>query len=95
VVGILVHGGNHFIVEGPEPDGREAIELARHWSLIRIGAKTPPDLEGWRIVTRAFREDLAWAIVVGDTQEISTAVVQLLDELRGRGIVVRETSGQL
>jgi len=90
VLGILVCGENHFIVEGPEPDRRTALELARHWSLIQIDAKEPPGLDNWRIVTRAFREKLEWAIVVPGDAPMSAAVMRLLDELQERGIVVRD-----
>jgi hypothetical protein len=89
VVGILVHGDNHFIVRGPAPDEAAALALVRHWSVIQIGAVTPPELSGWRISTREFRENLEWAIVVPGEAGISAAVAQLLDELRARGIEVR------
>ena len=90
MVGILVHGDNHFIVSGPLPDRETAFALVRHWSLISIGAITPAPLERWRIVKREFRENLEWAVVVpGDTQ-ISLAVRTLLDELSGRGITIRD-----
>jgi hypothetical protein len=87
--GILVHGDNHFIVRGPEPDRETALELVRHWSVIQIEAKTP-HLEAWRISTREYREDLEWAIVVADGREPSPAVAQLLEELRTRGIAIQE-----
>jgi len=58
MVGILVHGDNHFIVRGPLPDREAALALARHWSLIQIGASTPPLLDGWQIVSREFRDNL-------------------------------------
>ena len=45
MVGILVHGDNHFIVRGPLPDREVALALVRHWSLIQIGATTPRGLE--------------------------------------------------
>ena len=90
MLGILVCGDNHFIVEGPEPDQPAAREVTRHWSMIQIDAKTPPGLDNWRIVTRAFRENLEWAIVVPGDGAMSPAVAQLLDELRERGIVVRD-----
>jgi hypothetical protein len=86
MVGILVHGDNHFIVRGPQPDRATAIELARHWSVIRIGGATPQHLAGWRISTREFREQLEWAIVVPGEGEMNPAVAQLLDELRARGL---------
>jgi hypothetical protein len=37
MVGILVHGDNHFILSGPVPDEAVALALARHWSIIQIG----------------------------------------------------------
>jgi len=88
VLGILVRGDNHFIVEGPEPDAATACALARNWSVIQVDAKTPPDLQNWRIITRAFREDLEWAIIVPGDGQMSEAVVKLLDEMRDRGITV-------
>ena len=88
MVGILVHGDNHFIVRGPLPDREAALELVRHWSLIQIGATTPPALDGWNIVTREFRENLEWAVVVPGDGEISSAVTQLLAGLSARGIAI-------
>ena len=89
MLGILVCGDNHFIVRGPEPDRATALELACHWSVIRIGAVTPPHLKAWTISTREFRENLQWAVVVAEESEHSPAVAQLLDELRARGIAIR------
>lgn len=54
MVGILVHGDNHFILRGPPPDQEQARALLRHWSVIHMGATTPPELGGWQIVTREF-----------------------------------------
>ena len=88
MVGILVHGDNHFIVSGPRPDRETALALVRHWSLISIGATTPAPLERWRIVTREFRENLEWAVVVSGDHQISLAVRTLLDELSGRGVAI-------
>ena len=87
-VGILVHGANHFIVRGPKPDSPAALALVRHWSLIRIGGATPPDLLAWSISSREFREDLEWAIVTPGDGEISSGVAALLDELAARGVPV-------
>jgi hypothetical protein len=91
MVGILVHGNNHFIVRGSLPDRNAALALVRHWSLIQIGATTPPPLDQWHVITRAFREDLEWAVVVPGDGEISTAVKQLLDELSARGLTIHDT----
>jgi hypothetical protein len=93
MVGILVHGDNHFIVRGPRPDGVTALALARHWSLIQIGAKTPASLDKWSITSREFRENLQWAVVVPGDTEVSLAVLQLLDELRARGIRIHDIRG--
>ncbi len=90
MIGILVNGGNHFIVRGPHPDRATALALVRHWSLIRIGSKTPPSLEAWSISSREFREDLQWAMVAPGDGAVSPAVRQLLEELRARGIPIVE-----
>ena len=88
MVGILVLGDNHFIVRGPLPDREVALALVRHWSLIQIGATTPPPLDRWHIITREFRENLQWAVVVPGDGQISPVVTQLLAELSARGITV-------
>ena len=89
MIGILVCGDNHFIVSGPVPDRETALALARHWSIIQIGQTTPPFLQSWTIVKRAFREDLAWAVVVPGEGQVTPAVAQLLKELSARGIAIR------
>lgn len=91
MAGILVHGDNHFIVRGPLPDREAAIALVRHWSLIQIGATTPPLLDRWYIVSREFRENLEWAVVVPGDREISPAVTELLGELSQRGITIHHS----
>ncbi|MDQ2949982.1 MAG: hypothetical protein M3Y27_29265 [Acidobacteriota bacterium] len=91
VVGILVHGDNHFIVRGPLPDRAVTLALIRHWSLIQIGATTPPALDRWHIISREFRENLEWAVVVRGDDEISPAVTRLLDELSARGITIHNS----
>jgi hypothetical protein len=87
--GILVHGDNHFIVRGPEPDDATALALVRHWSIIQIGQTTPPELQPWRISTKEFREDLEWAVVVTGEAGFSPAVRDLLAELVARGVILR------
>ena len=91
MVGILVHGDNHFIVHGPLPDRDTALALIRHWSVIEIGATTPAALNLWQIVTREFRENLEWAVVVPGQSEISPAVRTLLDEVAARGVTIHDT----
>ena len=91
MVGVLVHGDNHFIVRGPLPDRDTALALVRQWSVIQIEAVTPVALDRWRISTREFRENLTWAVVVPGDGDISPAVAQLLDELSSRGIVIHNS----
>ncbi len=88
-VGILVHGDNHFIVRGPMPGRKTALELVRHWSVIQIGGTTPSSLAHWRISSKEFRENLTWAMVVPGEGETTPAVRQLLGELSARGVVTR------
>jgi hypothetical protein len=92
MLGILVHGNNHFIVRGPLPDRAIALALAHHWSLIQIGGKLPPDLDSWRISSKEYRENLQWAVIVRGEGATSPAVVELLRELAGRGIAIRDSA---
>lgn len=91
MVGILVHGDNHFIVRGPLPDAEVALALVRHWSIIQIGATTPSHLGQWEIITRELRENLEWAVTVPAISEVSPAVKQLLSELSARGIPIHDS----
>jgi len=88
MVGILVLGDNHFIVRGPLPDRVAALSLARHWSIIQIGGSTPASLQPWSMVTREFRENLEWAVIVPGDGDAMPAVTQLLGELQARGIAI-------
>jgi hypothetical protein len=90
MIGLLVHGNNHFIARGPLPNREIARALVRHWSLIQIGATTPPPLNQWSISAREFREDLEWAVVVPGEGDVSPAVTQLLKELSARGITIHD-----
>jgi hypothetical protein len=89
MVGILVHGDNHFILSGPDPDEASALALARHWSIIQIGDQKSLSFEQWQIRTKEFRENLEWAVIVPGDGAISPAVSLLLAELSSRGIAVR------
>ena len=91
MVGVLVHGENHFIVRGPMPNREAALALSKHWSLIQIGATTPPLLDQWQITSREFRENLEWAVVVPGDGERSPAVTGLLNELSARGIAIYDS----
>ena len=85
-----MHGGNHFIAQGPTPDRDTALALARHWTLIHIGTAAPQSLARWHIVSREFRENLKWAVIVPGDGEISPAVTKLLDEMAARGITIHD-----
>lgn len=86
-LGILVHGDNHYIVDGPRPDCETARALVRQWSVIQIGGV--PQIPGWSIRNRAFREDLGWAVIVAGDTAHSPAVVVLLEELAARGVAIQ------
>jgi hypothetical protein len=91
MVGILVHGDNHLIVRGPLPDRATALALIGHWSIIQVGATTPPALDQWSISSREFREGLEWAVVTPGDGETSQAVAELLGELTARGVVIHDS----
>jgi len=42
----------------------------------------------WKILTKEFRENLEWAVVVPGDRDISPGVSELLAELTGRGIAI-------
>jgi hypothetical protein len=88
MVGILVHGNNHFILSGPRPDDAAALALARHWSIIQIGVPKSQTLHQWQIRTKEFRENLEWAIIIPGDREISLGAAELLAELSARGVVI-------
>lgn len=89
MVGILVHGDNHFVVRGALPSRSTALALVQQWSLIQIGAVVPDELRAWTISAKEFREDLKWAVLVPGDGESTPAVVQLLGELEARGVKIR------
>ncbi|MGA2606855.1 MAG: hypothetical protein ABSH01_05285 [Terriglobia bacterium] len=89
MVGILVHGNNHFILSGPLPDDATALALVRHWSIIRIGDVKSSSFGQWQIRDREFQENLKWAVVVPGDREVSQGVAQLLGELSARGVTIR------
>lgn len=94
MVGILVHGNNHFILSGPRPSVEEARELARHWGVVRIGEPVSMAHGKWEIRTKEFRENLKWAVVVPGERETSAGVSELLAELTEKGVeIVRYSRG--
>lgn len=88
MVGILVHGNNHFILSGPLPDEQDALALARHFSPTQIGASQCPSCGKWQLRHKEFRENLEWAGIVKGDREVSAGVVELLAELSARGVAI-------
>ena len=71
MVGILVHGNNHFILSGSRPTQAEAMKLARYWSIVQIGEVQSQKLAHWEIRNKEFRENLKWAVIVEGDRETS------------------------
>ena len=68
-----------------------ARRLAWRWEVPRLGEPAAEEEAPlpWRIVTKAFREDLEWAIVLRcEEEEVSVAVQELLNGLAARGIEI-------
>jgi hypothetical protein len=95
MVGILVHGNNHFILKGPPPDEADALRLVRYWSVIQIGMEKSQSLGPWEIRAKEFRENLQWAVIVSGDRDVSPGVAQLLGEMAGRGIEIRRCKNRL
>jgi hypothetical protein len=89
MVGILVHGNNHFILSGPSPDEATALALVRYWSIIQIGEAKSSSFAQWEIKSKEFRENLEWAVIVPGESEVSPGVALLLAELSARGVSIR------
>ncbi len=94
MVGILVHGNNHYILSGPRPTAAEAVALARNWSVVRIGELQPQKFELWEIRNKEYRENLQWAVIVPGERETSPGVAELLTELCGRGVEIQHYLAQ-
>lgn len=95
MLGVLVHGDNHFIVRGPLPSPEQARALVERWSLIRIGSGVDATRESgpWRVSTREFRENLQWAVLVEASSPPQPAIVELLRELEARSVRIRRLPG--
>lgn len=89
MVGILVHGNNHFILSGPEPTEEEAVATARHFSIVNVGEPVSNSFDKWEIRNKEFRENLEWAVVVPGDTDASPAASKLLGELAERGVIIR------
>jgi hypothetical protein len=90
MVGILVHGNNHYVLSGPRPSQAEALQLARNWSLLQIGEVKSQKFGQWEIRNKEFRENLEWAVIVPGDREISPGVAGFLAELAARGVEIHQ-----
>ncbi|HEY1422533.1 MAG TPA: hypothetical protein VGF20_03705 [Candidatus Acidoferrum sp.] len=90
MVGILVHGNNHYILGGPRPQEAEARALVRYWSVVQIGEAKSRKFAQWEIREKEFRENLEWAVVVPGDRNTSPGVAELLCELAQRGVEIQE-----
>jgi len=75
MVGILVHGNNHFILSGPSPDEAAALALVRHWSIVQIGEAKSSSFGQWQIRSKEFER-------IWNGQSLSPAIVRPLQEWR-------------
>ena len=89
MVGILVHGNNHYILSGPLPNEAEALAMARNWLLVQIGEQASPIFQRWEIRNKEFRENLQWAVIVPGDRQPSPGVAELLGELAASGVEIR------
>ena len=89
MVGILVHGNNHFILSGPLPDETAAWRWYGTLSNVQIGEAESSSFGQWQIRSKEFRENLEWAVIVPGDRETSPGVAQLLEELSARGVTIR------
>ena len=87
MVGILVHGNNHYILSGPRPTAEEAAALARNWLVVQIGEAKSQKFEKWEIRNKEFRENLEWAVMMPGDRDTWPRVLELLapDCRKGRG----------
>lgn len=84
--GLLVHHGNHHILDGPRPNAADARRLLFELEYPDPTRK-PWAMRGqWRVRTKAFREQLRWAVVVGTEEACGEPVRDLLKELAARNV---------
>jgi len=94
MVGILVHGNNHYILSGPRPTAGEAVALARNWSVVQIGEAKPQKFDQWEIRNKEFRENLEWAVIMPGDRDTSPGVLELLAEIAARGVEIQRYLAQ-
>lgn len=86
MVGILGHGGNHFIVRGPLTDRKIAFALVRYGLSFR--SERPPHPFSMDGTSCHFRKNLEWSVSVLGDGEMSPAVTMSLKELLACGVTL-------
>ena len=94
MVGILVHGNNHYILSGPRPTAGEAVALARNWSVVQIGELKSQKFAQWEIRNKEVRENLEWAVIMPGDRDPSPGVLELLAEIAARGVQIQRYPAQ-
>ena len=90
MVGILVHGNNHFILSGPLPDEPTALAWCGTGPSSKLAKRSRRLSGSGRLIrSKEFRENLEWAVIVPGDRETSPGVAQLLGELSARGVTIR------
>lgn len=84
--GLLTHRDNHHILQGPCPTPDQARRLVFELEYPDPLRRSSPLLTEWTVLTRAFRDKLQWAVVVGNEESCGEAVRVLLKELAARGV---------
>lgn len=84
--GLLTHRDNHHILQGPCPTPDQARRLVFELEYPDPLRQPSPLRAQWVVVSRAFRDQLEWAVVVGAEERCGEAVRVLLKELAARGV---------
>ena len=92
MVGILVHGNNHFILSGAAPSEAQAPALTGHWSLVQIVDRKTTAFGPWEIRGKEFRQNPEWAMMVPGDRHPWKGFAELLAELASRGGRIKKCS---
>lgn len=86
---LWVRGSNHILVEGPRLPYPQALHLFHQLEQPSLASLTNPRPvlpPTHRLITQAFRENIALVYLFPSAEAHSPSVAQLLDELRQKGV---------